>query len=44
MRSVDDGLTEAAKDAVNQWTFEPGTLEGEAVAVKYILTVNFKLE
>jgi len=44
MRSVDDALTQASKDAVEQWVFAPGTLDGEAVAVKYVLTVNFRLE
>jgi TonB family protein len=38
------GLTEAAIDALRQWTFEPATLDGEPVAVFYNLTFNFRLE
>jgi periplasmic protein TonB len=38
------GLTEAAVDAVKQWTFEPATLAGKPVPVIFDLTVNFKLD
>jgi TonB family protein len=38
------GLSEAAVDAVKQWSFKPGTLNGEAVDVVFELTVNFKLD
>lgn len=44
IRSVEGGLTEAAKEAVWQWEFKPTTLKGQPVAVKYILTVKFQLE
>jgi len=37
-------LSEAAVEAVEQWTFKPATLEGVPVAVRYILTVNFRLQ
>lgn len=37
-------LSEAAIEAVEQWTFEPATLEGVPVAVRYILTVKFRLQ
>jgi len=37
------GLSESALDAVKQWVFEPGTLNGSAVDVIFNLTVNFKL-
>jgi TonB family protein len=37
------GLTESAVDAVKQWTFSPGTLDGKPVKVFYVLTVNFKV-
>ena len=37
-------LSEAAVEAVEQWTFEPATLEGVPVAVRYILTVKFRLQ
>ncbi|MEM7355594.1 MAG: energy transducer TonB [Acidobacteriota bacterium] len=38
------GLTEAAIEAVRGWRFEPGRLDGEPVAVFYMLTVNFDLK
>jgi TonB family protein len=44
LKSLPLGLTEAATEAVRQWTFEPATLEGEPVAVFYNLTINFKLQ
>jgi TonB family protein len=37
-------LDQAAADAVATWTFEPATLDGEAVAVYYTLTINFALD
>jgi TonB family protein len=37
------GLSEAAVDAVKQWKFKPGTLDGTPVDVIFNLTVNFKL-
>lgn len=44
LRSADDRLADAAVDAVRQWTFEPATLDGEPVAVWYVLTVRFNLD
>ena len=38
------GLSEAAVDAVKQWTFAPGTLNGKPVDVLFNLTMNFKLD
>jgi protein TonB len=38
------GLSEAAVDAVKQWTFKPGTLNDEAVDVIFNLTINFRLD
>jgi TonB family protein len=35
-------LSYAALEAVKQWRFEPGRIEGEAVPVLFNLTVNFK--
>jgi protein TonB len=43
-KPLPNGLSEAAVDAVKQWTFKPGTLNGEAVDVIFVLTINFKLE
>ena len=37
------GLSEAAEEAVRQWKFKPGTLNGEPVDVIFNLTVNFTL-
>ena len=37
------GLDEAAVDAVKQWTFKPGTWQGEPVDVLFDVTVNVPL-
>ncbi|MES1258749.1 MAG: energy transducer TonB [Acidobacteriota bacterium] len=39
----DAGLGMKAVEAVQQWTFQPGTLKGEPVPVKAQIEVNFKL-
>ncbi|MEA2337029.1 MAG: hypothetical protein QOE82_1036, partial [Thermoanaerobaculia bacterium] len=44
LKPLPAGLSEAAVDAVKQWTFKPGTLDGQPVDVIFNLTVNFKLE
>lgn len=36
-------LSYAAMEALRQWTFEPATLDGKPVAVKFNLTINYKL-
>jgi protein TonB len=38
------GLDMAALNAVKQWKFKPGTLNGQPVPVYYNLTVNFRIE
>jgi len=38
------GLSEQATEAVKQWKFHPGTLNGQPVDVIFTLTVNFTLE
>jgi len=38
------GLSEAAEEAVKDWKFKPGTLNGEPVDVIFNLTVNFTLQ
>ena len=38
------GLDQAAVDAVKQWVFKPGTLNGQPVDVIFNLTVNFRLD
>jgi TonB family protein len=42
-QSVGLGLDEKALEAVRQWRFEPGRLEGRAVAVVVNIQVNFRL-
>lgn len=44
IRPLPDGLSEAAVDAVKQWKFAPGTLNGKPVDVLFDLTINFKLD
>lgn len=44
LKALPRGLTEAAVDAVKQWVFKPGTINGEAVDVIFNLTINFKLD
>lgn len=45
LRSPDERLSAAAREAVRSWKFEPArNTEGEAVRVKYVLTVKFQLE
>jgi len=38
-----DELSAAATEALEQWTFEPATKDGEPVAVTYIVTLKFAL-
>jgi TonB family protein len=37
-------LEKAALDAVNQWKFEPGKLDGKPVEVNVIIPIKFKLD
>jgi protein TonB len=39
----DSGLAAKAVEAVGQWKFQPGTKDGEPVAIKATIEVNFKL-
>ncbi len=43
LNSVDPQLTQAAIDAVQQWTYEPTLLNGSPVQVVTTITVNFSL-
>jgi protein TonB len=43
LRGLPLGLTRSAVEAVERWTFEPCTLDGRPVSVRYILTVHFNL-
>jgi len=38
------GLTEAALEAVGQWTYEPSVMNGKPVEVRMTVTVNFRLQ
>ena len=44
LKGLDLGLTEQAIEAVKQWKFRPGTLNGEPVDVLFNLTVNFTMQ
>ena len=44
LKDLGFGLTEAAVEAVRQWTFEPALLNGKPVAVYFNLTINFTLQ
>jgi protein TonB len=44
LKPLPDGLSEAAVDAVKQWSFKPAELNGEPVDVLFNLTINFKLD
>jgi protein TonB len=44
LKPLPDGLDEAARQAVLQWKFKPGTKNGEPVPVIFSLTVNFRLQ
>jgi TonB family protein len=42
--SPSDELSLAAIEAFEQWRFKPAMMDGEAVAVRYMATVKFKLQ
>jgi len=41
--TTDDIIDEAALEAVRQWIFEPGSLDGELVPVRAVVTINFRV-
>jgi TonB family protein len=43
LRSVGLGLDERAIEAVRQWKFRAGTLDGKAVSTRAVVEVNFRL-
>lgn len=43
LRGVGLGLDERAVEAVRQWKFRPGTMDGKAVATRAVVEVNFRL-
>lgn len=44
LKGLPEGLTEAAVEAVGQWKFNPATLNGEPVAVYYMVTISFTVQ
>lgn len=44
LKPLPKGLDASAMDAVRQWRFKPGTLDGNPVPVIFNLTVNFRLQ
>ena len=44
LKGLPMGLDEAAKRAVREWKFKPGTMNGQPVDVIFSLTINFKLD
>ncbi|GEM_PF-182690 len=44
LKGLPMGLSEEAVQAVKQWRFHPGTLNGQPVDVIFSLTVNFKMD
>ena len=44
LKGLPSGLTEAAVAAVTSWRFKPATLEGDPVAVYYLVTVSFSVQ
>jgi TonB family protein len=43
VRGLDPGLDQNAMDAIAQWTFQPGTKDGQPVNVAATIEVNFRL-
>jgi TonB family protein len=44
IKGLPAGLSNEAEEAVKKWRFKPGTLNGEAIATIFNLTVTFKLD
>jgi TonB family protein len=43
-KSPSDDLSAAAINALEQWRFAPATIDGKPVAVRYVVTVMFRLQ
>jgi TonB family protein len=44
VKGVGDGLDEKAMEALTKWHFQPGSLNGQAVAVRAVIEINFRLQ
>jgi len=44
LKGMPFGLTESSIAAVKSWAFNPATLNGEPVKVRYVLTISFHLD
>jgi protein TonB len=44
LKGLPMGLDQSAINALKQWKFKPGTLNGQAVPVYYNLTINFQIQ
>ena len=44
VQSLGEPFDELALEAVRQWSFEPASLEGDAVRVHYNITINYRLD
>jgi TonB family protein len=44
VRGIGSGLDQKAIEAVAKWHFQPGTLNGEPVAVRASIEINFRLQ
>ena len=43
MKQSPAAIEDAALEAANEWVFEPGTLDGEAIDFLYIVRMDFTL-
>jgi len=44
LKGLPSGLTEAAVESVSSWRFNPALLDGQPVAVYYLVTVSFSMQ
>jgi len=44
LESPAEGLSDASTEALEQWTFQPATMDGKPVAVRYTVTLMFRLK
>ncbi len=44
LKRLPDGLTEATQRAVDSWTFEPLTVDGQTIPFSFLMTVTFSID